>query len=241
MSTFTIITLEQKSAAWLEWRRGGVTASEIHQLKNPQSQSFINSLKEKLGYINPIDPLKEPKSFEETQKNFAHMKTISSNGEYGERVLSKAVFDKTGIWGKPICLEFNKNPQFRASLDFFDEIYGPMEFKFTKDFSKFKKFRDGSTRANSINPYISPDYLSQINWIMHLTGYPELCMGMVYENETGDLEISFRYFKKDPALVKELVKSAERFLVFLNNRNIPGIGRIQKIAQVSVIEGGLHA
>jgi hypothetical protein len=233
---FEIIDLIQRSPDWFKWRNGGITASDISKIRNPSSMTFANLLKEKLGIFEEKIDERTP---EEKRAAFYQMQSIQKNGDFGEKILGQVFFEKTGKRLQPFCIQSKKNPQYRASLDGFDFEFGPFEFKFTKDAKKFKKFKDGVFRANSLDPYVNADYLYQVNWILMLTGFEQITVGMAYENEQGKIEVFFREFKKNNSLIKESIKMADRFLAYLNAKNIPGIGHISRIKpEIKIIEGG---
>jgi YqaJ-like viral recombinase domain len=241
MASFNVIPLIQGTHEWKEWRKTGLGSSDISKIANPSSKSFISLLKEKLNYIDP-NQSQDERSEEEKRAALKKIIDIKKAGDFGEKILNQIFFEKTGVKLEPICIESKKHPGFLYSSDGYSFEYGFFEWKMTTDESKFKRFRDGSFRANTLHPYLTQDYWLQLQWAMLVSGETSITLGMLHEQkETGKLEAFFRTFNKDAKLCKELEKQAKIFLSFLRNENIPSIGRIVREANLTVIPGEKNA
>jgi YqaJ-like viral recombinase domain len=234
-----ILNIPQRSPEWYRWRMEGITASDISLIRNPNSKGYADLLREKMGIPDP--EIKEEKPIEEKRANFERFLEVQKSGDFGERILNQIFFDKTGYRLRPICAEHEKFNQWKCSIDGFCPEHGIFEWKFSKNIKKFERFKNGSKSARSINPYLEQDQLLQIQFIMMVTGWNEITMGYLYEAEDGKLEAFFRVFKKDPKLCKEIERNVRIFLSYLNNMNIPLVGRVEKIANLTVIPGEKNA
>lgn len=121
MARFNTITLEQGSDEWLDWRNGGVTATNavvigarLKGVKYYPKESVYRTWAEKTGVMNHRDLSGDP--------NVQRGKELEDTA----RLAAEAHFNDLLI---PLCVESKFDPKIRASLDGITKDGHPVELK----------------------------------------------------------------------------------------------------------------
>lgn len=159
------VRLAQSTPEWLEWRRDGITASDVSALfgKNPYKTEW-KLWAEKSGLQAEDDIMGNP---------------YVRRGKFNEHLLREYVVEERNIGLFPACVEHDTISILRASLDGIDRVRKPWEFKIPSpgNFEEVRKNRLDSEPAerNSL----------QVQHQMLVTGASEgfLVFGRMDEDE----------------------------------------------------------
>ncbi len=146
---FTIVELEQGTTKWLEWRHGGIGASDAPTIMGENYfKSFQQLLKEKR------EPPNEP------HKNLAMIR-----GTQLEPVARKRYILKKGIDVSPVCLQSTQQNWLRASLDGF-----AINHKIVVEI----KCGESAYKNSVKNQTVPKNYYGQVQHILAVTGFETL-------------------------------------------------------------------
>jgi putative phage-type endonuclease len=165
-----LVRLKQSTPEWLEWRKGGVTASDVSALfgKNPYKTEW-QLWAEKSGLRAEDDIMGNP---------------YVRRGKTYEYLVREHIVQQRGIGIFPVCAELDSNPLVRASLDGIDHLRNPWETKIPSEdnFIEVRKNRHKSDLAEQ--------YFYQVQQQMFVTDAKEgfLVFGRVEEDERGIME-----------------------------------------------------
>jgi len=148
--TFNIVDLEQGTQAWLQWRKTGITASEIAAILGVSPYKTPWAVwAEKTGLILPEDLSKNP---------------LVAAGVAQEDAARQAFEQAHDDLLLPVCVESTKYPFLKASLDGLSQNNEPVELKVPSEFTWDKVNADGeSSEAYRL-------YFPQVQHQMLVTG-----------------------------------------------------------------------
>jgi len=190
------IRLTQSTPEWLEWRRGGITASDVSALfgKNPYKTEW-KLWAEKTGLQAEDDVMGNP--YVRRGKDFEHL-------------LREHVVEERQIGIFPACVEHDTLSFLRASLDGIDRHRKPWEFKIPSpgNFEEVRKHRLNSEPAQR--------YFYQVQQQLLVTGSHEgfLVFGRLEESDVGMrvVETILLIVTADAAVQQEIVARSQEFL-----------------------------
>lgn len=193
-----IIELVQGTPEWVQWRNSGIGASDI-------------------SVCTDCNPYKKKKSLFLEKSNMAdgHTNSFMRRGQMyeGEALLTYCMDKKCHL--KPVCVESEENPIYRASLDGYGEIAGKkmvLEIKVPTSPKLWEEVEKGSI----------PDYyLQQVQWQI-MVSEADYGIFIVYNPENE------RYLEKqvqiDLDLQKRLKEAANEFWGYFSKGLIPPDG-----------------
>lgn len=195
---FDIIELEQGTKEWLDWRMGGITATDA---------SIINGSNK----YQSIDDLFRLKTFKKSHEFIENDATRQGSAlEPLVRDLTNKHFAEVF---QPICVQSKKNPFLLASLDGISydkkillEIKCPSHFYTHKKNSTCFNGWDTEKDCDLIVPDIPEYYYTQVQHQLMITG-AEQCVFASYLE--GDLKFNFIY--PDEKYQKSLYKQCLKF------------------------------
>lgn len=191
--------LEQGTAEWLEWRKGGMGGSDISAMKN----------------INP-DGYKTRRDLFMQKAGLKPSETINSyaahRGHKTEAALRKMYLDQLGIDAPPTCVEFDDI--LFVSLDGYNKDFGVVEFKQVGK-EVFEEIQKG---------IVPPHHLCQVQAGMKATNSKKglYCAGY-YKKEKGKevLESCSVEIVSDIEMQDEIIKEIVEFNLALKSMDIP--------------------
>lgn len=190
------IRLTQSTSEWLDWRRGGITASDVSALfgKNPYKTEW-KLWAEKTGLQAEDDIMGNP--YVRRGKDFEHL-------------LREHVVEERQVGLFPACVEHDTISFLRASLDGIDRHKRPWEFKIPSsgNFEEVRKHRLQSEPAER--------YFYQVQHQMLVTGASEgfLVFGRLDETDQGMrvVETQFLIITANATIQQEIVDRSNEFL-----------------------------
>ena len=152
---------------WLEWRKGGITATEVADAANGTYGGAYEVVAHKLGLLPPVE-----------------VNDAMQRGTRWQERIADAVHSLTGFFvvGEETWCEKHDNPMVRATVDGFlaesseaeiDDVLGVVEIK---------------TRGVNVHPPRGR-WFDQVQWQLLATGLP---VGIVAEVAIDDSEDTFR-------------------------------------------------
>ena len=195
-----IIEVIQKSPEWLEWRKGGISASEISIIlgESPyMTPWWLWAIK--VGKIDRVDLSRNP---------------IVLEGVRNEPRLRAHLEKELGTFLLPICAEYDKNPIFRASLDGFSDSGEPWELKWPTE----KHWVEVSLLGRNSKAYQL--YEPQVQQQMLVTGSSK---GYLVFGNDGDNGIEARIFeiKRSDTRIDQIVQEGIKFWNMYQMRQAP--------------------
>jgi hypothetical protein len=224
---FRVVDLVQKSKEWHDWRREGIGASD--QLKIRTLKSTETVLRKKFGIYEAQNKYEEAE-----QKRRAKILKENETKGYAAEWLALKELKNRGFEMEPLCIESIENPFFRASLDGFDPVLGPIEVKITKNPKIIENFiRGGKKKKGDPNPitgfgFLTDDWLYQCNWIMFLTGFKTMRFYLFDETK---MEFHTRRIDIDHEIVKECIQNSIRFQEFYIEKFLPLSGDVSHLME----------
>lgn len=191
-----LIHLQQSTPEWLEWRKGGITASDISCLfgTNPYKTEW-QLWAEKRGLRVEDDLEGNP---------------YVRRGKMFEYMLREKVANDRNIGLIPVCAEHETLSQIRASLDSIDVSRRPWELKVPSPNNYELVLKDG------LNSEPAQRYIPQVQHQLLVTGASEgfLVFGNI-DSEAERPEV--RDYKvlivpADPAFQQEIIRRSQDFL-----------------------------
>ncbi len=195
-----IIDVIQKSTEWHNWRKGGISASEIAIILGESPYKTPWWLwAEKVGKIDPADLSNNP--FVLTGVLYEPRLRRHLESEYGTILL-------------PICAEYDHNPLFRASLDGFSDVGEPWELKWPSD----KMWMEVALFGNNSKPYRL--YEPQVQHQMLVTSSNKGYLVFGHETENG---IEYKKFEieRDESRINQIMEAGTHFWNLYLNRQAP--------------------
>lgn len=196
-----LVSLQQSTPEWLEWRRGGITASDISCLfgSNPWKTEW-RLWAEKSG-IEAEDDI-EGNPYVRRGRMFEHM--------LRERIASDR---RIGLF--PVCATHDTHRRIRASLDAIDPQRRPWEMKIPSPGNWQRVLKDG------LSSEPAQRCLLQLQHQMLVTGSAEgfLVFGDLDDDWSSPAIREYRIFviAADPDIHAEIVRKAEVFLHAVDN------------------------
>jgi putative phage-type endonuclease len=192
------VSFDQRTDAWLLWRKKGVTASEAAIIMNDSPYMTPWRLwAEKVGLAEPDDLSKNP---------------FVQYGIEHEDVARRAFEDRhPGEVALPICAESDEEPILRASFDGVISQGRPVELKCPAT----KTFED--VLANGTDSAAYKLYWHQVQHQMYVSGASEGFL--VFYHEERDLQIF--QIGRDEIYIEQLVKKAREFFDRVEKRKPP--------------------
>ncbi|MFC6674303.1 YqaJ viral recombinase family protein [Marinobacterium aestuariivivens] len=181
-----IINLSQRDDDWLEWRRGGITATDATILLNRSPYKTRWRLwAEKTGYAREVDLSLNP---------------LVRRGVQNEDKARQAFEAKHNDLLLPACVESAQNPLMRASLDGLTGDGEPAELKCPSE-SVWK-----DVCANGVNSKPYQLYYAQVQHQLLVTDAAKGWLVFWYEGEIREFVIT-----RDEAMLNELLVQAKEF------------------------------
>lgn len=190
------INLAQSSPEWLEWRRTGVTASDVSALfaTNPYKTEW-KLWAEKSGHQAEDDLGGNP---------------FVRRGKVYEHMLREHVVRHRGIGIMPVCVEHDTLPFLKASLDGICRNRRPWEFKIPSPNNYEEVEQEGDRSA----PYLQ--YVSQVQHQLLVTGASEgyLIFGKLDDTCSPPRIVDYKLFviAADPAYHEQIRLRAAAFM-----------------------------
>jgi len=193
-----IVHLDQRTQAWLEWRKNGVTASEAAVILGLSPYKTLWRLwAEKCGIAKPEDLSRNP--------------YVRHGIEYED--VARREFERRhpGELALPLCGESKKHPVMRASFDGIISARRPVEIKCPcrSVFEKVKRERENSEGYKL--------YLPQVQHQMCVSGATE---GYLFFWHHDEEPVEF-LIKRDDALIDELIMKSNEFAKMVKTRKAP--------------------
>lgn len=193
-----VVDLEQRSEAWHEWRKTGVSASEAAiVMKRSKDKTPWRLWAEKVGLAEPEDL------------------SLNPYVQYGiaNEDLARQAFEARfpGEFAIPACAVSVKYPWMKASFDGLISGNRPVEFKCPAD----STFED--VRANGTKSEFYQLYWCQVQHQMCVSGAKE---GYLVFWKYREEPLIFR-IERDDAFIFDLVKECEAFAKNVDKRKAP--------------------
>lgn len=191
-----IVNLSQRDDDWLEWRKGGLTATDAIILLNRSPYKTKWRLwAEKTGYAKEVDLSLNP---------------LVRLGVVNEDKARQAFEAKHNDLLLPACVQSVKNPLLRASLDGLNSTNQPVELKCPSE----SVWNDVCTNGANSEPYKL--YYVQVQHQLLVTGAKSGWLVFWYNGEIRDFVIN-----RDDVMHKQLLVEAEKFWEQVQKRQEP--------------------
>lgn len=191
-----IINLSQGSDEWLEWREGGVTATDATVLLGRSPYKTIWRLwAEKTGYARPEDLSANP---------------LVKKGVENEDKARIAFEEKHDDMVLPACVQSDEDPIFRASLDGLNGDWQPVELKCPSE----STWNDVCADGTNSKPYQL--YYAQVQHQLMVTEASKGWLVFWFEGEIREFEIL-----PDQELIDELKLKSHEFWDQVTNKIEP--------------------
>lgn len=184
-----VINLAQGSPEWLTWRKGGLTASDAAVLLGVSDKKTIWRLwMEKTGRVVEPDISRNPNI-----RRGKRMESVARDRLEAELNLGPLL---------PVCVEWEKNPLFRASLDGVDEGGRPTELKSPSE----KVWND--ILENAENSVAYRRYVPQVQEQLLVIEAAEGILAFLSPDGT-----TCRHFVivRDDEMIQKIIEAGERF------------------------------
>ena len=192
-----IIDLQQSGDDWLEWRRGGVSATDASILLNLSPYKTRWRLwAEKVGYALAEDLSNNPNV---------------RRGVRNEDLARRAFEDKHDDLLLPVCAESDKYPILRASLDGIRENGEPVEIKCPSD----TNWNDVCSNGTGSKPY--KQYYPQVQHQLMVT---EAKLGWLIFFKEGEPLQEFQIVP-DAEMQKAILEESFKFMEEVQKRKEP--------------------
>ncbi len=198
-----VVNLAQRSDAWYEWRNGGISASEI--------AAILDRNKEKTRWrLWAENTGKVPKENLDGNPNVRR----------GIRLEDKArqAFEARheGEILMPLCVEYEKNSIFRASLDGITGKNEPTELKCPHP-NTMEKVMDEGTQSEAFQMY-----LPQVQHQMLCTDAKRGYLVFYSEDMEGDDPTYLEFpIDRDDAMIQDILREGEAFWNLIETRKEP--------------------
>jgi len=190
-----VITLDQRSQAWLDWRDGGVGASESAMIQNISPFGSGQKLWEQKTKRRPRDKL-----------NPAMLK-----GQLDEPLALAAYEELTGEIMIPLCAEHDQYPFIRASFD-----------GIRPDHTKILEIKCPSLRIHeaALSGIIQPYYITQMHQQMLVANLDEVDFFSFYkEHPDPTKRCALINVKRSDIMIQELIADVSLFWEHVVNDN----------------------
>ncbi len=187
--------------AWLDWRRGGVTATEVADAWSGSYGGAYSVVGRKLGLIPPPEQT-----------------AAMDRGQRWQETIADAVHALTGLYvvGEETWCEHVDERRHRATVDGFlapvpdcdiDDVTAVLEVKTTGVGVRHNLER---TKA-------------QVQWQMHVTGVPRAVIAIATIDDVDDVCDGIRIVRidRDEMIADQLVMVADRLLVHIDAGTLP--------------------
>ncbi|OBS08951.1 YqaJ viral recombinase family nuclease [Acidihalobacter prosperus] len=199
-----IVNLDQKSEAWLDWRRNGITASEspVTTGHSPYKTPW-RLWAEKTGKVAPEYLSRNPNV---------------RRGEGNEDRARQCYEERHNVVLLPVCAEWSANPLFRASLDGLTDKRIPVELKAPSSSVMAEVLEQGeASKAYQL-------YWWQVQHQMLVTEADKgvLCFYLTpEESDTGEEVWKEFEIARDPQAIDEIIAAGEAFWQMVKDRKEP--------------------
>ncbi|AYM89072.1 YqaJ viral recombinase family protein [Pseudoalteromonas agarivorans] len=191
-----IVNLSQRDDDWLEWRKGGLTATDAIILINRSPYKTKWRLwAEKTGYAKEVDLSLNP---------------LVRKGVVNEDKARQAFEAKYNDLLLPACVQSVKNSLLRASLDGLNSKNQPVELKCPSE----SVWNDVCANGANSDPYKL--YYVQVQHQLLVTGAKSGWLVFWYNGEIRDFVIN-----RDDVMHKQLLVEAEKFWEQVQKRQEP--------------------
>lgn len=180
--------LEQGSEAWKEWRKEGITASDIPIIMGLSPYMNIDQLfLQKIGEMPP------------QEENFAMRK-----GKEVEVIIRDRVFETTGLRYHPITVSHKDHPWAKASLDGYLNLPFKQIGTELPNVQMEAKYNNKDTHELARQKKLRPDHMAQLQWQLFCTGalssrydsYNSGIEDMLYVEVFANKTLQQEFFKK---------------------------------------------
>lgn len=191
-----LIRVTQSSPQWHDWRRTGVTASDVSCLfgQNPYKTEW-KLWAEKTGVRAEDDIMGNP---------------YVRRGKALEHMLREHVVDDLDVGIMPVCVEHDTIPYLKASLDGIDRHRRPWEFKVPSP-GNYEE-----VRQHGISSDPAKQYYFQVQHQLLVTGADEgyLIFGEIDDSKAVARVIDYTLLviKADPALHQQIIEKSKEFM-----------------------------
>lgn len=191
-----IVNLSQREEDWLEWRRQGVTATDVTILLNLSPYKTPWRLwAEKTGYARECDLSLNP---------------LVRKGIENEDVARRAFEEKYDDMLLPACVESAQYPIMRASLDGLRDNGEPVELKSPSA----KVWEEVCAKKTNSKTYRL--YYSQVQHQILVTRAKQGWLVFYFEGQIQEFQIP-----QDKAMIKEILIKAKKFWQQVVNKKEP--------------------
>lgn len=175
-------------AAWLDWRRGGITASDLARAKTGKYGGRVGVVANKLGYgQDDIDP------------------ALADRGHRWEQPIADAVLAVHGLYvhGEQTLVEHPDRPEHRATLD---GLLHPEPEASIDDIDDLLEVKTRGLMA----PWPWEYAYFQTQWQLHVTGMRRALIVVATIDElVGIVRIDFQWHDRDEHVIDDLVAEAD--------------------------------
>lgn len=178
--------LDQRTEAWLQWRREGITATEAKTILGCDSYSGLNALWRKKVGLEP-------------EKDLSHVPAVAY-GIAHEGDCRRAWELKHGDFAFPVCAISDVSPVFRASFDGINSAGEPVECKCVQK-DTFERVRAQGRESDAYKRY-----LPQVQHQLLVSGARRAFLCFWHEGLFHEFEV-----ERDEALIAEIVKRGKAF------------------------------
>ncbi|MCE0759522.1 YqaJ viral recombinase family protein [Marinobacter sp. G11] len=191
-----IVNLSQRDDDWLEWRRGGITATDATILlgRSPYKTRW-RLWAEKTGYAREVDLSLNP---------------LVRRGVENEDRARQAVEEKHDDLLLPACVQSEQYPLMRASLDGLSSDGKPVELKCPSK----SVWDDVCANGTNSKPYQL--YYAQVQHQLLVTEAKEGWLVFWYEDDIREFVIP-----RDEAMIQDLLAEAKEFWDLVQKRKEP--------------------
>lgn len=192
------IELDQRTDAWKEWRRQGVTATDSPVIlkRNPRKTPW-RLWAEKVGKVLPADLSKNP-----------YVRYGVEHEDDARRLFEL----KHGVCAPPACGEWDEDPVFRASFDGLTPDFEPLEIK-CPSASTLEDVRTRGVDSDAVRMYVVQ--------LQHQMLVADAKRGWLvfYDGPNDDL-VEFE-FERDEELVGQIVNEGRAFHALVETKTEP--------------------
>lgn len=192
---------QDEQAEWLEWRKGGVTATEVADAWSGSYGGAYSVVARKLGLLDPPEQT-----------------AAMDRGQRWQETIADAVHALTGLYvvGEEMWCEHIEESRFRATVDGFlapvadcsmDDVVAVLEIKTTGVGVRHNLER---TKA-------------QVQWQMYVTGIDQAHIAIATIDDVDDVCEGIRIIRieRDDAVIDQLELTARRLLAHIDHVTLP--------------------
>lgn len=185
---------------WLEWRRGGVGASDIAKAVTGKYGGRVSVVADKLGIVtDDIDP------------------ALAERGHAWEQPIADAVLATRGLYvhGEQFWAEHPDIPHHRATID------GLLHPEPEVSIDDIDSVLESKTRG-VMAPWPWDYYRTQVHWQLHVTGMSRALVAVAtIDDLIGIVRMDFEWVDRDDHVIDTLVAEADELWAHVQAGTLP--------------------